>query len=86
MNGTIIALLPPVIAIIMALITKEVYTSMLTGIIVGALCATGFSLTGTLDLIIVDEYKQAQTECRHLRPAARPDNSGSSVPESLAPA
>ena len=59
MNGTIIALLPPLLAIVMALITKEVYTSMLVGIIAGALCATGFSLTGTLDLIIVDGFSGA---------------------------
>ena len=59
MNGTIIALLPPVLAIVMALITKEVYTSMLMGIIAGALCASGFSLTGTLDLIIVDGFSGA---------------------------
>ena len=59
MNGTIIALLPPVLAIVMALITKEVYTSMLMGIIAGALCASGFSLTGTLNLIIVDGFAGA---------------------------
>lgn len=59
MNGTVLALLPPVIAIVMALLTKEVYTSMLTGIIAGALLAAGFSVPGALNLIIVDGFSGA---------------------------
>ena len=59
MNGTILALLPPLIAIVMALMTKEVYTSMLTGIIVGALLAAGFSIPGSLNLVIVDGFSGA---------------------------
>ena len=35
--ATVFALLPPVVAIALALITKEVYSSLFTGIIVGAL-------------------------------------------------
>ena len=54
MYGTFWALIPPIIAIVMALITKEVYVSMLVGILAGALFATGFSPVGTLNLIIVD--------------------------------
>ena len=34
--GTIWALLPPVVAIALALITKEVYSSLFLGIVVGA--------------------------------------------------
>ena len=56
MYGTFCALLPPIIAILMALITKEVYSSMLLGILVGALFAAGFSPIGTLNLIIVDGF------------------------------
>ena len=37
MYGTIWALLPPIIAIALALITKEVYSSLFVGIGVGAL-------------------------------------------------
>ena len=35
MYGTIWALLPPVVAIALALITKEVYSSLFIGIVVG---------------------------------------------------
>ena len=35
--GTWWALLPPILAIVLAFITKEVYSSLLTGIIVGVL-------------------------------------------------
>ena len=41
MYGTIWALLPPVIAIVLALITKEVYSSLFLGILVGGLLAAG---------------------------------------------
>ena len=45
---TIWSLLPPVIAIALALITKEVYTSLFVGIIAGALLYSNFSFEGTL--------------------------------------
>ena len=35
--ATFWALLPPIIAIVLALITKEVYSSLFIGIVVGAL-------------------------------------------------
>ena len=41
--ATVFALLPPVIAIALALITKEVYSSLLIGILSGALLLTGFN-------------------------------------------
>ena len=37
MYGTFWALVPPVIAIVLALITKEVYSSLFVGIVVGAI-------------------------------------------------
>ena len=40
--GTIWSILPPIIAIVLALITKEVYSSLLVGIAVGALMVGGF--------------------------------------------
>ncbi len=43
LQATIWTLLPPVIAIALALITKEVYSSLLIGILSGALLYTGFS-------------------------------------------
>jgi len=50
--GTALSLLPPAIAIILALITKEVYSSLFIGIAVGALLASNFSVNGTIDTII----------------------------------
>ena len=52
MYGTIWALLPPVVAIVLALITKEVYSSLFIGIVTGALIYTGFSPIATLDTVI----------------------------------
>ena len=50
-RGTIWALLPAVIAIGLALITKEVYSSLFLGILSGALLYSNFSFTGTLDAL-----------------------------------
>ena len=43
------ALLPPIIAIGLALITKEVYSSLFIGIVVGGLLYSNFSFEGTLN-------------------------------------
>ena len=43
LTSTVWTLLPPVIAIALALITKEVYSSLLIGILSGALLLTGFN-------------------------------------------
>lgn len=53
------ALIPPVIAIALALITKEVYSSLFVGIVVGGLLSAnifseGFSFTTAMDYIIND--------------------------------
>ena len=53
-RGTLWAILPPVIAIGLALITKEVYSSLFIGIVAGGLLSTGFSFTGTVDAVIND--------------------------------
>lgn len=42
--ATFWALLPPIIAIVLALITKEVYSSLFIGIVVGALFYSGSPL------------------------------------------
>ena len=52
--ATILALLPPVIAIGLALITKEVYSSLFIGILAGGLLATGFNPLGTIDAVVSD--------------------------------
>ena len=52
--GTWWALIPPVIAIGLALITKEVYSSLFIGIVSGALLSANFSLAKTVDFVIND--------------------------------
>ena len=42
------SLLPPIIAIVLALVTKEVYTSLFVGIIAGGLLYSNFSFEGTI--------------------------------------
>ena len=44
--GTAWSLLPPVIAIVLALITKEVYSSLFIGILVGGLLYSNFAFEG----------------------------------------
>ena len=51
-QGSFWALVPPVIAIGLALITKEVYSSLFAGIVSGALLAANFAPTGALDTAI----------------------------------
>ena len=46
--GTWWAILPPLIAIFLALITKEVYSSLFVGIVSGGLLYSGFAFEGTL--------------------------------------
>ncbi len=48
------ALLPPIIAIALALITKEVYSSLFIGIITGALMYTNFDVLKTVDTVVND--------------------------------
>ena len=50
-----LALLPSVIAIALALITKEVYTSLFTGIIIGALLNSNFNLERALNTFLFQE-------------------------------
>ena len=54
MYATFWSLVPPVIAIGLALITKEVYSSLFVGILVGALFSADFQFEGTV-LKILDE-------------------------------
>ena len=54
--ATWLALLPPIIAIVLALITKEVYSSLFIGILSGALLYANFGFTGTIDHLFVDGF------------------------------
>jgi len=53
--ATVLSLLPPVIAIGLALITKEVYTSLLAGIIAGGLLYSNFNLELMINTILFHE-------------------------------
>ena len=53
--ATILSLLPPVIAIGLALITKEVYTSLLAGIITGGLLYSNFNLELGINTMLFNE-------------------------------
>ena len=53
--ATIVALLPPVIAIGLALITKEVYTSLFAGIITGGLLYSNFNLELMINTVFFQE-------------------------------
>ena len=46
--GTFWALIPPFIAIVLALLTKEVYSSLFAGVLVGGLLYSGFRFEGTV--------------------------------------
>lgn len=56
MYATFWALLPPIVAIALALITKEVYSSLFIGILVGGLFYSGFSFEGTMNHIINEGF------------------------------
>lgn len=51
-NATFWALVPPLVAIVLALITKEVFFSLFTGIVLGGLFAGNFSLLNSVDTIV----------------------------------
>ena len=48
------SLIPPIIAIILALVTKEVYSSLFVGILTGSLLYSGFSFEGTMTHVFND--------------------------------
>lgn len=56
MYATFWALLPPIVAIVLALITKEVYSSLFIGILVGGLFYSNFSFEGTVMHIFNDGF------------------------------
>lgn len=54
--ATFWALVPPVIAIVLALITKEVYSSLFIGILFGGLIYSNFSFEGTIVHVFSDGF------------------------------
>ena len=53
------ALAPAIIAIVLALVTKEVYISLFVGIVMGALLVAGFNPVTTLDTIVGEGHVPA---------------------------
>ncbi len=56
MYATYWALIPPVVAIVLALITKEVYSSLFIGIVTGALFYANFNLETAYTTILTDGF------------------------------
>ncbi|MBQ7667259.1 MAG: Na+/H+ antiporter NhaC family protein [Kiritimatiellae bacterium] len=54
--GTFWAIFPPVLAIVLALVTKEVYSSLFIGIVSGGLIWSRFSFEGTVTHVFSDGY------------------------------
>lgn len=54
--STWVSLLAPVIAIVLALVTKEVYSSLVIGIVVGGLFAFDFNVIKTLDGVVQEGF------------------------------
>lgn len=61
-SGTFWALVPPLLAIVLALITKEAYSSLFFGILLGALMVAGFNPVTTIDVIVNDGLISAISE------------------------
>lgn len=54
MYSTFWALVPPIVAIGLALITKEVYSSLFIGIVVGGIFVSNFQFEGTVNAVLND--------------------------------
>ena len=54
--ATWLALLPPIIAIVLALITKEVYSSLILGIIAGGVIYAGLNFEGIMNHVVQDGF------------------------------
>ena len=60
--GTFWALVPPIVAITLALITKEAYSSLFIGVVIGALFVCNFSPIATIDMIVNDGFITAVSD------------------------
>ena len=54
--ASFLSLLPPIIAIVLALITKEVYSSLIIGIVVGGVIYAGGNFEGVIKHVISDGF------------------------------
>ena len=58
-ESTFWALVPPLVAIVLALITKEAYSSLFIGIVLGAIMSSSCSFLGTVDKVTVDGLSES---------------------------
>lgn len=59
--GTAWALVPPLVAIVLALVTKEAYSSLFIGVLLGAFMAADCDILGTVDTVTEDALISAVT-------------------------
>ena len=64
--NTFWALVPPIIAIILALLTKEVYSSLFVGILAGALLLNNFRLEDTMNRVFSGGFVGSVTDTYNL--------------------
>ncbi len=64
--GTWWAILPPLIAIFLALVTKEVYSSLFVGIVAGGLLYSGFSFEGTVVHVMSDGFVKSVADAYNI--------------------
>ena len=62
MAYTFWALVPPIVAIVLALITKEVFSSLFIGVLLGALFANNFAPVASLDTVLGEAIVPAITD------------------------
>ena len=60
--GTWWAVMPPILAILLTLFTKEVYSSLFVGIVAGGLLVSGFTLRGTMASVVVDGFVKSAAD------------------------
>lgn len=60
------AILPPLIAIFLALVTKEVYSSLFAGIVAGGLLYSGFSFEGTMVHVMSDGFVKSVADAYNI--------------------
>lgn len=60
------ALFPAVTAIALALVTKEVYSSLFAGILIGAVLLSGFSFEGTLNAVFDNGIVSVLSDAEHI--------------------
>ena len=74
--GTFWALVPPIVAIVLALITKETFSSLFIGILVGALLLTNFDPIATITTIISNTFGEGDDAASTGLIVAVADNAG----------